>query len=167
MRRMVASLLRAGIVAAAALALAACSGDESAEIETTPEGPIVGIVSITMRDGSCEREGPRTVSDGHLTVEFVKEDEGDGSFELLRLADGITFDMLEEHVEREQVRLEDGRVTLGYGAFASLEASAELIGSDRDAILEPQPGDLEPGEHAILCIRSPELDLVGPLTVVP
>lgn len=162
---MAGSLLRLGIVAAAALALAACSGDESAETETTT-GPIVGVVTVTMRNGSCELDGPSTVSDGHLTLELLKEDDADGSFELLRLADGITFDMLEDHVEREQERLEDGRVTLGNGAFASLEAGAELIGSDRDAILEPQPGDLEPGEHAILCIRSPELDIVGPLTLV-
>jgi hypothetical protein len=151
-----------------ALSLCACGGADEDETEPAPTEPIAGIVSVTLRDGSCTLDGPRTVSDGHLIVELLRDDdEQEGSFELLRLADGITFEALEEHVEREEDRLESGRQTLGYEAFASLEASAELIEPDRQAVLDPQPQDLEPGEHAVLCIQLPKLDVVGPLTVVP
>jgi hypothetical protein len=151
--------------AAMLVALPACNGGES-ENETTT-GPTAGVVVVTMTDDSCEYDGPMAVSDGHLTVEFVKEPNTDGALHLLRLADGITFDALEAHIEKEEERLERGLRTVGYQAFASLEASAELIGSENQSILEPLPSDLEPGDHAFLCIRTPALGLAGPLEVIP
>jgi hypothetical protein len=148
------------------LALPACDGGES-EAETETTGPTTGVVTITMTDGACDYDGPTSVRDGRLTVELVKETDTDGSFELLRIADGTTFDELEARIEDDSERIEQGRQPVGYRSLATLEASAELIGSDDQQLLNPQRQDLEPGPHAFLCIQSSRLDVAGPLELVP
>jgi hypothetical protein len=144
-----------------------CSGAGDDD-ETTPAKPATpGLVVITTDEDSCEYAGPRAVGDGRLTVEFVRKGDSDGSVELLRLSNGVDFDDFAAHIEQEQERLERGFQTLGYARFASLEVTAPLEGSDEQRVVTPQPGDLEPGTHAFLCIRAPALDLVGPLELTP
>ncbi|MGH3078656.1 MAG: hypothetical protein ACRDPZ_10790 [Gaiellaceae bacterium] len=153
--------------AAVLLALPACDGGESeAESETTT-GPTAGVVTITMTDDDCDYDGPESVSDGHLTVELVKETDTDGSFELLRIDGRSTFDELEGRIEDDSERIERGQQPVGYHGLASLEASAELIGPDDQHVLTPMRQDLEPGAHAFLCIQPSGLGVAGPLELVP
>jgi hypothetical protein len=140
-------------------------GESDAETETST-GPTAGVVTIIMTDDSCDYDGPESVSDGRLTIELVKETDTDGSFELLRIAEGTTFDELEARIDDDSERIESGRQPVGYQSLASLEASAELLGSDDQHVMTPQRQDLEPGAHAFLCIQSSGLDVAGPLELV-
>ena len=151
-----------GLVAVSVAVVAGCSGDDeegSVDGSSTP-----GLVLITSREDSCEYEGPSSVEVGRLTVEAVREGNSDVSIELLRLGPGVEVDDFAAHLEDEQIRLERGSATLGYAQFATLEATLPLEGpSAVQRILKTQPGDLEPGTHVFLCIRSPALELLGPL----
>ena len=149
------------LIAMVALIAGCSESDEESAIDgsSTP-----GLVLITSREDSCEYQGPRSVEDGRLTVEAVRDGGGDATIELLRLGPGVAFADFATHTEDEQVRLERGAATLGYAQFATLEASIPLEGPGADQrVLEPQPGDLEPGTHVFLCVRSPSLELLGPL----
>ncbi len=43
----------------------------------------------------------------------------------------------------------------------------ELLEDDHQAVIAPQPADLQPGTHAVLCIQASRLDLAGPLGLAP
>jgi hypothetical protein len=100
--------------AALLLALAAC---DTARATPRPRLRLArprGVVTITMTDDSCDYDGPESVSDGRLTIELVKETDTDGSFELLRIAEGTTFDELEARIDDDSERIESGRQPVGY-----------------------------------------------------
>ena len=150
-------------VAASLLALPACGGDD----DPVPEPPVTGVVTVTMSDDGCEYVGPESLPDDSLTVEAVKQIDGEGSFQLLRLEPHVTYADLESHIEREHERRARGQQTVGYESLASLEASTELLVGDQQALIAPQPNDLQPGTHAVLCIQPSRLDLAGPLVLTP
>ena len=157
-------LVLAFLVAATLPALSACDGAESeATLET---GGMTGLVTITMTEDSCDYEGPTSIGDRKLTVELLKETDSDGTFELLRITEGTTFDELEARIDADGERIAEGLEPVGYQSLASLEVSAELIGAgDRQRLLRPLR--LEPGPHAFLCIQEAGLGLAGPLEVTP
>ena len=150
-------------VAASLLALPACGGDD----DPVPEPPVTGVVTVTMSDDGCEYAGPESLPDDSLTVETVKQIDGEGSFQLLRLEPHVTYADLESHIEREHERRARGQQTVGYESLASLEASTELLVGDQQALIAPQPNDLQPGTHAVLCVQPSRLDLAGPLVLTP
>lgn len=90
-----------------------------------------------------------------------------GCAELLRIGERSTFDELEDRIEDDSERIGRGLQPVGYQGLPSLEAGAELIGSDDQQLITPQRGDLGPGAHAFLCIQSSGLGIAGPLELVP
>jgi hypothetical protein len=150
-------------VAASLLAVPACGGDD----DPVPEPPVTGVVTVTMTEDGCEFAGPEALPDDRLTLETVKQIDGEGSFQLLRLKPHVTYADLESHIEREHERRASGQQTVGYQSLASLEASTELLEADGQAVIAPQPNDLQPGTHAVLCIQPSQLDLAGPLVLTP
>jgi hypothetical protein len=150
-------------VAASSLAISACGGDD----DPVPEPPVTGVVTVTMTEDGCEYAGPESLPDDRLTLETMKEIDGEGSFQLLRLEPHVTYADLESHIAREHERRAGGQQTVGYESLAALEASTELLEGDHQALIAPQPNDLQPGTHAVLCIQPTRLDLAGPLVLTP
>lgn len=150
-------------VAASLLALPACAGDD----DPVPEPPVTGVVTVTMTEEGCGYAGAESLPDDSLTLETVKQIDGEGSFQLLRLEPHVTYADLESHIEREHDRRAKGQRTVGYESLASVEASTELVDADNQAVISPQPDDLQPGTHAVLCIQPSRLDLAGPLVLTP
>ena len=154
-------------VGASLLVLSACSGGGDRDETTTPEPRVAGVVSVTTAEDGCEYAGPHSVRDARFTLETEKQSDGEASFHLLRLKRGVSFRELEAHIAREHERRASGRQTVGYESLAALEASTELLEDDQQALIAPQPNDLQPGTHAVLCIQASRLDLAGPLVLTP
>ena len=155
--------LASTVAAPLLLAVAACGGND----DPTPEPPVSGVVTVTMTEDGCEYTGPESMPDDRLTLETVKQIEGEASFQLLRLEPHVTYGDLESHIEREHERRASSQQTVGYESLAALEASTELVEGDRQAVIASQPNDLQPGTHAVLCIEPSRLDLAGPLVLTP
>lgn len=156
-------LALASVLGASLLVLPACAGDD----DPTPEPPVAGVVTVTMTEDGCEYAGPESMPDDRLTLETVKQIDGEASFQLLRLEPGVTYADLESHIEREHERRASDQQTVGYDSLASLKASTKLLEADNQAVISPQPNDLQPGTHAVLCIQQFRLNLAGPLVLTP
>ena len=142
-------------VAASLLALPACAGDDDA----VPEPPVTGVVTVTMTEEGCEYAGAESLPDDSLTLETVKQIDGEGSFQLLRLEPHVTYADLESQHRARARAMGEGAADRRHESLASLEASTELLEGDHQALIAPQPDDLQPGTYAVLCIRPSRLDL--------
>lgn len=154
-------------IALAGIVLGGCAGGDDSVETTTQASPDPGVVKVTMTEEGCEREGPSAVAYGKLTIEFVKDADGEGLLEVLRIADGATFEELVARIEGDSDRLAGGLATIGYQSLATLEAQLPLLADEEQTLLTPAPQDLEPGTHAMLCIGPDWLELEGPLSLTP
>ncbi len=110
-----------------------------------------GGMRLTLSDDSCTYEGAAAPPAGALSVDVANESAQNGGFELLRVAEGSSFDDLEAYVEEEQQRLKEGVEPLGPPAFAPIAARVEVESGEAGVL----SADVMASTYALTCFNAP------------
>jgi hypothetical protein len=131
--------IRTCIVAAAAVALVGCGGDDA----TTQR--------LTLTDDGCAYEGAPAVSSTEtFEAEVVNESSELGAFEIAKLDDGHTFAEVEAYVESERQRIADGLEIAGPPLFVTLGARAQTASGESGTLVST----VTPGTWVLWCAQN-------------